>query len=67
MSFFANLWKRLFARTHEQVAQSPPIEVEDDDPLTREIIAKVWETGKAHIGIRHDDGSVEIRPFGPDN
>lgn len=32
-----------------------------DDPAVEELINRVWNTGKAHVGNRREDGTLEIK------
>lgn len=41
--------------------QISPDQVEADDPLMREAIARAFNTGRMVIGNRDEDGNVEIR------
>lgn len=38
-----------------------PDNVEHDDPMAREVIARCFNTGKMVIGNRREDGTVEIK------
>jgi hypothetical protein len=40
--------------------------VDHPDSMAREVITKAWITGKAHYGVRDNEGNVTIKPLEED-
>jgi hypothetical protein len=43
-----------------------PEHVPSDNPLMRAVIAEAMNTGRAMMGQWNEDGTWEIKPFGPE-